>query len=245
VTYAIAGLIFVAATIYTSVGHAGASGYIAVMALFGVAPGVMKPTALVLNILVASFASWRLYRARWTGWSALWPFLMGSVPFAFVGGAVQLSGSVYKILTGLVLLYAGCRLLINPRERTRTPDGPAPRSPLQWAIPIGAGIGLLSGLTGTGGGIFLSPVLLFAGWAGARQAAGITSPFILVNSIAGLAGNLVSLVRLPVELPMYAVAALAGALLGTQLALRWLSPGALQRVLAVVLIVAALKLILT
>lgn len=244
-TFPLAALIFLAATIYTAVGHAGASGYIAAMALFGVAPSVMKPTALTLNILVAVLGTWRLYRAGWTGWSGLWPFLVGSIPLAFFGGAVQLPGSFYKVITGLVLLVAGCFLLINPRERTHTPHGPAPRPPLVWAMPIGAGIGFLSGLTGTGGGIFLSPVLLFLGWAGAKQSAGITSPFILINSVAGLLGNLVSVAYLPPELPIYATAALAGAMLGTQLAIRWLSPGALQRVLAVVLLIASFKLMLT
>ena len=243
-TLPLSGLIFLAAVIYTAVGHAGASGYIAAMALFGIAPAVMKPTALCLNILVASFATWRLYRAGWLSWSGLWPFLATSVPLAFIGGAIQLPGSTYKTLVGLVLLFAGLRLLIDPREKTANPDGPAPRPPLFWALGIGAVIGLLSGLTGTGGGIFLSPVLLFMGWAGARQAAGITSPFILLNSMAGLAGNLVSLAVVPVEITAYALAAFAGALLGTQLAIRWLSPAALQRVLAAVLVVAAGKLLL-
>ena len=154
-------------------------------------------------------------------------------------------GTLYRVVVGLVLLFAAFRLLVDPREKTLTPDGAAPRPPFLWAVPIGAVIGLLSGLTGTGGGIFLSPVLLFTGWAGARQSAGITSPFILINSIAGLAGNFLSLAAVPVEIPFYAAAALAGALVGTQLAIRWFSPAALQRALAVVLIVAAGKLILT
>ena len=242
---AIAALIFVAAVIYSSVGHAGASGYIAVMALFGVAPSVMKPTALCLNILVATFGTWRLHTAGWVAWSALWPYLLGSVPLAFVGGAIQLPGTSYRVVVGLVLLIASARLLIDPHERTKTPDGPPPRPSLMVAPIIGAVIGLLSGLTGTGGGIFLSPVLLFMGWAGARQSAGITSPFILVNSIAGLAGNWLSLASVPVELPVYAIAALGGAFLGTQMAIKWFSATLLQRALAVVLIVAGLKLILT
>lgn len=244
-TLPLSALIFLAATIYTAVGHAGASGYIAAMALFGVAPAVMKPTALCLNILVATFGTWRLHKAGWVAGQALLPFLIGSVPLAFLGGAIQLPGTLYRVVVGLVLLFAAFRLLVDPREKTLTPDGAAPRPPFLWAVPIGAVIGLLSGLTGTGGGIFLSPVLLFTGWAGARQSAGITSPFILINSIAGLAGNFLSLAAVPVEIPFYAAAALAGALVGTQLAIRWFSPAALQRALAVVLIVAAGKLILT
>ena len=244
-TLPLSALIFLAATIYTAVGHAGASGYIAAMALFGVAPAVMKPTALCLNILVATFGTWRLHKAGWVAGQALLPFLIGSVPLAFLGGAIQLPGTLDRVVVGLVLLFAAFRLLVDPREKTLTPDGAAPRPPFLWAVPIGAVIGLLSGLTGTGGGIFLSPVLLFTGWAGARQSAGITSPFILINSIAGLAGNFLSLAAVPVEIPFYAAAALAGALVGTQLAIRWFSPAALQRALAVVLIVAAGKLILT
>ncbi len=244
-TLPLSGLIFLAATIYTAVGHAGASGYIAAMALFGVTPSVMKPTALCLNVLVAAFATWRLHRAGWITWRALVPFVIGSMPLAVAGGAIQLPGAAYKMLVGLVLLFAGLRLLIDPREKTATPRGPAPSPPMGLAIGTGAAIGLLSGLTGTGGGIFLSPVLLLMGWAGARQSAGITSPFILLNSLAGLAGNFVSLRSVPVEISAYAVAALAGALLGTQLAIRWLSPAALQRVLAGVLVIAAVKLMLT
>jgi hypothetical protein len=244
-TLLLSALIFLAATIYTAVGHAGASGYIAVMALFGVAPAVMKPTALCLNILVATFGTWRLYNAGWIAWRALWPYLIGSIPLAFVGGAVQLPGTLYKAIVGLVLIFAGTRFLLNQRERTQTPHGPAAAPPLVWAILIGAAIGLLSGLTGTGGGIYLSPVLLFMGWAGARQSAGITSPFILINSIAGLAGNWVSLASLPAELPIYALAALVGALLGMQLAIKWLSPATLQQILGLVLIVAGIKLVLT
>ncbi len=244
-TLPLSALIFLAATIYTSVGHAGASGYIAAMALFGVAPAVMKPTALCLNILVAAFATWRLYTAGWVNARALWPFLIGSVPLAFAGGAIQLPGSLYKVVVGLVLLFAAVRLMVDPRKTTTTANAPEPGPPLMAAIAIGAGIGLLAGLTGTGGGIFLSPVLLFAGWAGARQSAGMTAPFILINSIAGLAGNYLSLSAVSVEIPIYAAAALAGAVIGTQMAIHWFSPATLQRVLAVGLVVAAGKLILT
>ena len=159
------------------------------------------------------------------------------------GVAIQLPGSLYKVVVGLVLLFAAFRLMVDPRKTTTTANAPAP--PLIAAIAIGAGIGLLAGLTGTGGGIFLSPILLFAGWAGARQSAGMTTPFILINSVAGLAGNYLSLSAVSVEIPIYAAAALAGAVLGTQMAIYWFSPATLQRVLAAGLVVAAGKLILT
>ena len=241
----LAALILLAAVIYTSVGHAGASGYIAAMALFGVAPAVMKPTALVLNILVASFGTWRLHRARLISTRALVPFIIGSLPFAFLGGAVQLPGGTYRLIVGMVLLGAAIPFLLAPRERVAHPEGPAPVPPVVPAILIGAAIGFLSGLTGTGGGIFLSPILLYMAWAGTRQSSGLTAPFILINSMAGLAGNAYSLAYLPPALPMFAVAALIGALIGTQLGIRWLSPRTIQRVLACVLIIAGGKLILT
>lgn len=241
----IAALMFLAALLYSSVGHAGASGYIAIMAMFGVAPAVMKPTALCLNILVAAFGTWRLWRAGLIAPRAVWPYLIGSVPMAFLGGAVQLPASHYKTVVGVVLLIAAARIFVTPRERTANPDGQPEAPPMLWALPIGLVIGFLSGLTGTGGGIFLSPIVLFLGWAGTRQSAGISAPFILANSIAGLAGNWLSLAAVPVELPLYAVGALGGALIGAQMVIKWFSPATLQRVLALVLVIAGLKLTFT
>jgi uncharacterized membrane protein YfcA len=238
-------LIFVAATIYSSVGHAGASGYLAAMALFGLAPVVMRPTALTLNVLVASLATVRLRRARLLAWRPLLPLCAASVPAAFVGGMIQLPGAWYRMLVGVVLLAAAWKLYVDPREPVVRPAGEAASVPWRPALLTGLLVGFLSGLTGTGGGIFLSPLLIFFGWAGARQQAGITAPFILANSIAGLAGNLVSLQRLPAELPWFVAAALLGGVLGTQLGIRWLSVRALQRALAVVLVVAALKFVLS
>lgn len=245
-TTLLALLIFLAAALYSTVGHAGASGYIAAMAFVGVAAVEMKPTALTLNILVASIGTFRLWRAGLINPRALLPLIVFSIPMAFVGGAVQLPVSAYRIAVGAVLLFAGLRLLLDPREKAVQQRGHGDVAiPLPAAMIAGAGIGLLSGLTGTGGGIFLSPLLLLLGWAGARQAAGMAAPFILLNSISGLAGNIVSLQSLPAELPIYAGAALAGALLGTQLAIRWLPVRLLQYLLGTVLLVAAVKLILT
>lgn len=245
-TALLALLIFLAAALYSTVGHAGASGYIAAMAFVGLSPLAMKPTALTLNILVASLATVRLWRAGLINLPALLPLVAVSVPLAFVGGAVQLPVSAYRVAVGVVLLAAGLRLLVDPREKATLQGGSgAVRIPLPAALVAGGAIGLLSGLTGTGGGIFLSPLLLLLGWAGARQAAGMAAPFILVNSVSGLAGNFVSLQALPAELPIYAGAALLGALLGTQMVIRWLPARLLQYLLAAVLLVAAIKLILT
>jgi uncharacterized protein len=241
----LAWMIFAAAVLYTSVGHAGASGYIAAMALMGLAPEVMKPTALTLNILVATFASLRWTRnGKDLAWKSLLPLVIASVPAAFIGGAIQLSAAQYRTLVGIILLIAGLKFLWKPKAEfalsTMVTDVP-------WlgGLATGAAVGLLSGLTGTGGGIFLTPLLLMFGWAAARQASGLTAPFILVNSIAGLAGNYSSIQRLPLELPYLVGAAMLGALIGTQIGTRWASSEMLQRLLGVVLLIAAGKFLLS
>lgn len=230
---------FVGATLYTSVGHAGASAYIAIMALFGFAPVVMRPTALTLNILVASFTSYRYLKAGLFRWRTLWPVLIGAIPMAFVGGSIQLPGHFYRPLVGVVLLIAGVRMLW-PRE-LKSAAQPSD-VPIAGGIASGAAIGLLSGLTGTGGGIFLSPLILFMGWSNARTASGVAAVFILCNSIAGLAGNYTSLQSLPADLPVYAVAVAAGAMIGTTMGIHW-NPPAILRALGLVLVIAGLKLI--
>ncbi len=211
------------------------------MALFGLAPAVMKPTALTLNIIVALLASYRLHRAELVRWQSLLPLLLGSLPLAFLGGAIQLPAQLYKAIVGIVLVIAAIKLLFQPRTPDATDQQVAIHIPWFAGILSGAAIGLLSGLTGTGGGIFLSPLLLFLGWTNARQASGITAPFILANSISGLAGNLVSLRSLPPELSYFVVAALLGGVIGTQFGIRWLGNSALQRVLGFVLLVAGGK----
>lgn len=235
----LAACMFAGAALYTSVGHAGASAYIALMALFGIAPAVMRPTALALNILVASFTAYRYLSAGLFRWRTVWPFLIGAIPLAFVGGAIQLPGAYYRPLVGIVLLIGAVRLLW-PSELTTNQE---PRDPPIWAgILCGAGIGLLSGLTGTGGGIFLSPLLLFMGWSATKPASGVAIVFILVNSIAGLLGNVAIVRSLPADLPLYAAAVLLGAIVGTTFGIRFGSPMILKA-LGLVLIIAGLKLI--
>ena len=169
--------------LYSSVGHAGASGYIAVMALAGIAPAIIRPTALVLNIFVATIGGFQFWRAGYLSWRLFWPFALLSVPAAYLGGYWQLSGAVFRVLLGLILLFSAVHLIFR---RSDPPDVAPPSTPA--AIGVGAGIGLLSGLTGTGGGIFLTPLLLVCRWAHIRQAAAVSAVFILVNSIAGLGG---------------------------------------------------------
>src|SRR5438046_7205843 len=175
--------IAVIAFLYSSVGHAGASGYIATMTLFGLAATVIRPTALVLNILVATIGSFQFWRAGHFSWKLFWPFALLSVPAAYLGGYLQPSASVLRTLIGLVLLFSAARLIFRREDPPKVEQPSVPT-----AIGFGAGIGFLSGLTGTGGGIFLTPLLLFCHWAYIRQAAAVSALFILVNSISGLSG---------------------------------------------------------
>lgn len=238
----IAVLMGLGAMLYTSVGHAGASAYLAIMALFGVAPETMRPTALVLNILVASFTSWRYIRAGQFDVRVAWPFIVGAVPLAFLGGAIQPSSHIYRPLVGAVLLIAAVRLLW-PTPLTRQHNVASPALPT--AMGTGAAIGLLSGITGTGGGIFLSPLLLLFGWTEVRRASGIAATFILANSLAGLAGNLTSVGHLPSALPWFLLAVATGAAIGTRLGISALPVARLIQALGVVLVIAGFKLILT
>jgi uncharacterized membrane protein YfcA len=231
---------FLGAVLYASVGHGGASAYIAMMALFGVATPVMRPTALVLNILVASLASFRFIRAGLFDWRTLWPVLIGAVPMAFVGGAIELPGHYYRPIVGVVLLFAAARLLWPGELKYNANPHPIP---VAMGIAIGAAIGLLSGLTGTGGGIFLSPLLLFFGWSATRTASGVAAAFILCNSTAGLLGNISSVKTLPPELPLFAGAVLLGALIGTTLGINRLSTDSVLKALGLVLVVAGFKLL--
>lgn len=236
-------LLLAMAALYSSVGHAGASGYLAAMALVGVAPAVMKPSSLVLNVLVAIIATTRFYRAGAFSWPIFWPFAVASVPLAFVGGAITLPGYIYKPFVGLVLLFAAYRLFRLSRTMAEAPAEQTP--PIVPAVAYGGGIGLLSGLTGVGGGIFLTPLLLFMKWARTREAAGVSAAFILVNSIAGIAGALTSLQRIPGIIPVWAGAVVLGGLIGTEFGTRHLDDVMLRRLLAVVLVIAGLKMMLT
>lgn len=234
-------LIFAAASLYSSVGHAGASGYLAAMALFGLAPGVMKPTALALNILVAAIAFTIFYRAGCFSWPLFWPFAAGAVPAAFLGGSVVLPVPLYKLIVGAVLLYAAARLFIA----TGRPQPELRPLPVLLALPIGAGIGFLSGLVGVGGGIFLSPLLLMMRWADARHTSGVSSAFILVNSAAGLMGHYASVAQLPPAIPVWALAAAAGGTIGARYGSTRFSNRTIRNILAAVLVIAGLKMIFT
>src|SRR5438477_10011078 len=205
----------VIAFLYSSVGHAGASGYIAIMTLWELAPTVIRPTALVLNILVASIGAFQFWRAEHFSWKLFWPFALLSVPTAYLGGYLQPSASVLKILIGLVLLFSAVRLIFHRSDPRHVISPSRPT-----AIGVGAGIGFLSGLTGTGGGIFLTPLLLFCHWAHIRQAAAVSALFILVNSISGLSGYFAANQSIPWLGILLTPAAAIGGILGSHLGSR-------------------------
>jgi uncharacterized membrane protein YfcA len=234
------------ASLYTSVGHAGASGYLACMALLSVPPTVMRPTALVLNVLAATITTISFHRAGYRPWRALLPLIVVSMPAAFLGGALKPEPHIYQALVGAVLLISSAWLVYGTWfKQTATGEEKAPTLSLYLALPIGGAIGFLSGLTGTGGGIFLSPVLLLAGLAGARWTSAMAAPFILVNSLAGLAGNIYSTQFLPEALPIWIIAVACGALVGSWLGAHRLSSRAIRTALAVVMVMAGSKLLLT
>lgn len=226
--------------LYSCVGHAGASGYIAVFTLFGVAATEIRPIALILNILVATIATVQFARAGHFSWRLFWPFALTSVPAAALGGAIPIPALPLKILLGVVLLFSSIRLFLSQREK----DLPHPPS-LPIALTCGALLGLLAGLTGTGGGIFLTPLILLCGWSNTRQAAAVSAPFVLVNSLAGLTGFLAGGQSLP-DFPWWLLlVVLAGGTAGSQLGSHHLPTRAIRTTLAVVLLVAGIKLITT
>src|SRR6266446_1692035 len=221
------------AFLYSSVGHAGASGYIAVMTLWGLAPTTIRPTALVLNILVASIGAFQFWRAGHFSWKLFWPFALLSIPAAYFGGHLQPSAAVLRILIGLVLLFAAVRLI----SRHSDPPNIAPPS-RPVAIGVGAGLGFLSGLTGTGGGIFLTPLLLFCRWAHIRQAAAVSALFILVNSVGGLIGYFTAVHLVPTLGITLAIPAIIGGAIGSHLGSRRFPTRTISILLAIILTIA-------
>jgi uncharacterized membrane protein YfcA len=232
--------VFAVALLYSSVGHAGASGYIAVMSLLSVAPPDIRPIALTLNILVASIGTWQFWRAGHFSWPLFWPFALLAVPAAFVGGYLNLPTQVFKIAVGVVLLLSAAQFLLRPPAES----GPR-RPPTLVAVGLGGGLGMLSGLTGTGGGIFLTPLLILAGWARTKSAAAVSAPFILLNSASGLLGNLSATKTFPAFGVALLVAALIGGSIGSYFGSRKLPHTAIKRLLAIVLCIAGVKLIMT
>ena len=233
---------FLVALLYSTVGHAGASGYLASMALLAFPPAVMKPTALALNIVVALVASARFYKAGYFSWRLFWPFALASVPMAYLGGGFTIDTRIYKILVGMSLLFAAGYFFIH--HRSADDDAANIRLPgIPVALVIGGLIGLVSGLTGVGGGIFLSPVLLMAHWARFRQTAAVAAVFILANSVSGLLGHLHQGGGIAANLPIWAIAVLAGGFIGASLGATRLNNPVLRLLMGLVLVIAGMKLV--
>lgn len=238
-------LLMLVAALYSSVGHAGASGYIAAMALLGFAPEQLRPTALALNLLVGGIGLYRFRGAGHVRWRNVLPFVLTSAPAAFLAAQVRLPGQAYSLLLGMVLLVAAAGVF-HGAGRAETEDMQARDRRVPWlpGLLLGAAIGVLSGLTGTGGAIFLTPLLLFAHWMPTREASGTSVAFVWINSLTALAGLMHASGTLPTALPLWLAAVTVGALIGTQLGLHWLPVKTLRYTLGVVLLIAAGKLLL-
>ena len=240
----IIGLLFLVAIVYSSVGHGGASGYLAVLSFYTFSHEVMATSALCLNLLVAGASLYSFSRAKHFSWSLTWPFVALSIPAAFAGGLMKIPPKTYALLLCVVLAGAGLRLFFDSVLKNRQEAVSKP--PLPAAFVSGGVIGLLSGMAGVGGGIFLSPIMLFFRWAGPKQTAAASAFFILVNSLAGLTGRLLRWKPEHLETRMLffmVVAAFAGGLLGSRLGAHHFSAIWLKRILSVVLFIASFKLL--
>jgi uncharacterized protein len=234
-------LLFLVAFLYASVGHGGASGYLALMAIYGMAPETMKPTALLLNLFVSLTSFVQFYRGKHFRWKIFFPLAMASVPLSFVGGMITLEGTIYKKMLGLLLIVPIIRFFffknIQPKEIVKSNT---------WlSLAIGGLIGLLSGMIGIGGGILLSPVLLLLKWTDQKQTAAISALFIFVNSLAGLAGQFTKGVQFNADMYLYVMIAFAGGLGGAYFGSLRFNQNILKRILAVILTLAAYKLLFT
>ena len=235
------GLLFVVAFLYASVGHGGASGYLALMALFSVAPAVMKPTALLLNLFVSLIAFLQFYRGNFFRWRIFWPFALASIPLAYVGGLILVDANIYKKVLGLLLLLPVIRFLFFSQTKVEEKK----QSNIGLSLFLGATIGFLSGLIGIGGGILLSPMLLLLKWTDQKETAAISAIFIFVNSLSGLAGQLTKGIQFTSDMYSYVIVAFIGGLCGAYFgALKFRQP-ILKNVLATVLLLAAYKLLFT
>lgn len=234
-------LIFLAALLFSSVGHGGASAYLATFALIGMAPTSMRPAALCLNVLVASIALYKFYKVRAFDWQLFWPIALTSVPAAFIGGQVTLPNPLYKALVGACLIYAAWTIFSQANKTDEIDVNPVAKPVL---MALGAGLGFLAGVTGVGGGIFLSPILLFFAWAKTRVISGVAAAFILVNSISGLLGFLSKSPSLPAGLVYWALAAVIGGLIGAEYGSKRFANPTIRKLLAMVLVFAGSKMLL-
>jgi uncharacterized membrane protein YfcA len=231
--------VFAAAFLFALAGHTGASAYLAIFGLVGMSPAIIKPTVLSLNIVVGVVAVYKFARAGHFSWRLIWPFILTSIPFSFLGGLISLPTPVYRILVAVVLIYASFRMLFDVPDKNGNP----PEFPPIWqSLLLGAGIGFTGGLIGIGGGILLSPVLLLTRWAGPQLTAGTIAIFVLVNSISGLLGHWSVSMQLPPQLPLWGSVALVGGWFGAEIGSRRLSANFLRRTLGLILLVSGLRM---
>lgn len=232
-------LLMLVAFLYASVGHGGASGYLALMALYGFAPEVMRPTALLLNIFVSAIAFFSYFRSGHFSWKLFWPLALMAIPAAYIGGLITPPTSLYKQLLGAFLIIPAIRFLLP--EGTK--EAPQKKLNLYLALGMGAAIGLMSGILGIGGGIILSPLLILLGWSDVKKAAAVSALFILVNSISGLAGQLQQGIKFSPDMAVMVAIALTGGLCGAYFGAFRFNQKVLKISLSVVLLIASLKLI--
>ena len=235
-------MFFLVAALYASVGHGGASGYLALFALFGIATPSVAPIVLVLNIIAATTGFINYYRAGHFQWKLLLPFVVGSIPAAFIGGYIALSATIFAFILGVALLLAAARIFFLG---TITEKSIRDASSTLWfaGLPIGIVLGLISGMIGIGGGVFLSPILLFLRWADAKKTAAVSGAFIVLNSLSGLSGH-ISRGNFSLEHSTYFfIVVFLGALVGSRYSTRRISSKHLQWLLAVVMVFAGIKLL--
>lgn len=234
-------LLVIVAFLYSSVGHGGASGYLALMAVFSFAPDTMRPTALLLNIFVSFIAFVQYYRGDFFRWNLFWPFAITSVPAAFIGGMIAIDGGLYKKILAVLLLFSVVRLL-GIKFKTQTFDV---KQNIYLALLIGVIIGLFSGMIGIGGGIILSPIILLMHWADMKRTAAVSALFIFVNSIAGLAGLFMQGFEYKTEMGWMISLALIGGIVGSYFGANQFKNEFLNKILALVLLLASVKLFFT
>jgi uncharacterized membrane protein YfcA len=234
-------ILFFVAFLYAAVGHGGASGYLALMAIYGIAPEEMKPTALILNLFVSITSFTHYYRGGYFKYKIFIPMAAASIPLAFIGGMITVEENIYKRILGVLLLFPILRFFFFKNVG----DNELKSHKVFFAIFIGGIVGLLSGMIGIGGGIILSPILLLLHWTNQKQTAAISAAFIFVNSVAGLGGMLTQGISFTKDMVLYVIVAFIGGFLGAYLGAKRFNHNVLKYVLATVLLLASYKLIFT